>query len=157
MRRTSLLIILLSVIAAILQPGMTLLAQAESATLTEQLAKAKVTRLAKTVTVEMKNFAFVPETVEINVGDTVTWVNRDDAQHTATSDGPSAFSTGLLAKGDSASITFTMPSDMKGFAYYCIPHKSFMTGHVRVLLPGSVPMRMAHGKVDKKADKKVDR
>jgi plastocyanin len=96
---------------------------------------------AKTVIVEMKDFAFVPETVEINVGDTVTWINRDTVAHTATRDAIPAFNTGFLNKGESASVTFTAASDSTGFEYYCIPHQSFMKGHVRVSLPGSVSRR----------------
>lgn len=37
--------------------------------------------------VEMRNFAYVPARLEVAVGDTVVWVNRDVAPHTATAGG----------------------------------------------------------------------
>jgi plastocyanin len=153
MRRASLQTIVVLVFATVLLLWMTLSAQEKSVRSPEHSGKKRATRVAKTVTVEMKDFAFVPETVEINVGDTVTWVNRDTAEHTATRNDPPAFNTGLLAQGESGSITFTAPSDMKGFEYFCIPHQSFMRGHVRVMLPGSAPMRTTHAKAVKRTGK----
>src|SRR5947209_3429617 len=41
---------------------------------------------AATTTNMIMNFAFVPKTLTINAGDTVTWVNHDTAAHTSTSD-----------------------------------------------------------------------
>src|SRR5690348_16933901 len=35
-----------------------------------------------TKTVEIKNYAFSPATLTVNVGDTVTWTNKDTAPHT---------------------------------------------------------------------------
>jgi len=39
----------------------------------------------KTYTVEIKGFKFVPEKLEVNVGDTVIWKDEDIVPHTATS------------------------------------------------------------------------
>ena len=39
---------------------------------------------ARTHTVEIRNFGFSPARLELAVGDTVVWVNRDAAPHTAT-------------------------------------------------------------------------
>src|SRR5438876_356438 len=50
-------------------------------------------------TVTIQSFAFTPLT--ITVGDTVTWQNRDDTTHTATSDA-NAFDTGQLPPGASS-------------------------------------------------------
>jgi len=36
--------------------------------------------------IEIKNFAFAPSTLEINVGDMVTWDNKDSATHSIKSD-----------------------------------------------------------------------
>ena len=45
---------------------------------------------------EMRDFAFTPVRIAINVGDTVRWTNQDGAAHTATSGSPalSSFSVG---------------------------------------------------------------
>src|SRR5439155_563684 len=96
MRRASAKAVPVFVFALILMVWMTLPAQDKPATVAEPPAKERAARSAKTVVVEMKGFAFVPETVEINVGDSVQWVNRDTAQHTATRTDAPAFNTGLL-------------------------------------------------------------
>lgn len=83
-------------------------------------------------TIEMRDFAFSPQTVEIRVGDRVTWTNRDSVEHNAT-DG--SFDTGLLAEGESASIRFTAPGT---YAFFCEPHPS-MTGTVIVRSTAAPP------------------
>ena len=68
--------------------------------------------------VEIKNFAFGPKTITIKKGTKVAWTNQDSVSHTATADDGS-FDTGLLAKGESGSVTF----DKVGtFSYHCTPH-----------------------------------
>src|SRR3712207_9522603 len=42
--------------------------------------------LAADHAVAIQNFSFSPGTVTVNVGDTVTWTNNDEAPHTATAD-----------------------------------------------------------------------
>jgi plastocyanin len=54
--------------------------------------------------VELKNSAFVPNTVTIKRGGTVTFVNKDSVTHTATGDD---FDSGDLENGDSYDQTFT--------------------------------------------------
>jgi glucose/arabinose dehydrogenase/plastocyanin len=89
---------------------------------------------AATVTILMQGSAFVPSTQTINVGDTVTWINRDAViQHTATSgangisDG--AWSSPFLNQNESYSHTF----DAAGvFPFFCIPHSAFMRGTITV-------------------------
>lgn len=87
--------------------------------------------------VEMKDFAFNPKEVVVEVGDTVRWTNNDGARHDAKRDDAPTFNTGLLDPGVSAEVVFTEASDAVGFSYYCTPHASFMTGKVIVMLPGS--------------------
>lgn len=68
--------------------------------------------------VDIVNFAYSPKTVTIKAGGQVTWTNKDAVAHTATADDGS-FGTGLLAQGDSESVTF----DKAGtYTYYCKPH-----------------------------------
>lgn len=58
---------------------------------------------AETHVVEIEGFAFSPAELNVAVGDTVVWINRDVAPHTATaSDG--SFDSGRLRKNDEWSV-----------------------------------------------------
>jgi plastocyanin len=83
------------------------------------------TGLAKTASVEMKEFLFQPSTVEIAVGGTVTWTNADPTAHTVTGEG---WASGELAKGATFSHTF---ATVGTYVYSCGIHPS-MTGEVVV-------------------------
>ncbi len=89
--------------------------------------------LAATRGVAIRDFAFSPPTVEIRVGDTVTWTNRDSVAHTATARNGS-FDTGLLAEGASGSVRFTAAGT---YRYLCTPHPE-MTGTVVVRSAGTI-------------------
>jgi plastocyanin len=89
--------------------------------------------LAATRGVDIRDFAFSPRTIEIRVGDTVRWTNRDSVAHTATARNGS-FDTGLLADGESGSVRFTAAGT---YRYVCTPHPD-MTGTVVVRAPGTV-------------------
>jgi len=81
---------------------------------------------------------FVPSTVTIEVGDTVTWDNTDTAAHTATggsaADGPSGvFDSSLIMAGGSYSYT----ADTAGtFDYFCMVHP-WMEGTIIVDAAGA--------------------
>ena len=81
---------------------------------------------AATVTVEIKDSAYHPETVRIRVGETVKWVNRDAMGHSATRDAADPrFDTGVLSpQAESAAIRFDTASDATGWQYRCK-----VTGH----------------------------
>ncbi len=68
--------------------------------------------------VEIVDFTFAPETIEVPVDTKVTWTNSDTSPHTATADDGS-FDTGDLDKNDSAGITFNETGE---FTYYCRFH-----------------------------------
>ena len=90
-------------------------------------------RVSATSGVVIQNFDFNPGTIEVKVGDRVTWTNQDGTEHTATSTS-GEFDTGLLNRGESGSHTF----DRAGtYSYICRPHRSFMKGTVRVSARGS--------------------
>lgn len=72
----------------------------------------------KTVQVEIKSFAFVPASVEIALGDTVRWTNRDFAPHTATAD-DRAWDTGQLKAEASGEFRPTKAGTIK---YHCQYH-----------------------------------
>lgn len=78
--------------------------------------------------VTIADFNFTPASITVHVGDTVQWVNNGPSAHTATADNGS-FNTGVLQKGQSASVTFHSPGT---FAYHCAIHP-FMHGTVVVL------------------------
>jgi plastocyanin len=80
------------------------------------------------------DFKFSPGTTTIHVGDTITWTNSGPSPHTATANNGS-FDTGTLAKGASASHTFTQSGT---FAYICTIHP-FMHGTVVVLAAAKTP------------------
>jgi plastocyanin len=81
------------------------------------------------VGVSIENFAFSPQTIEIAVGDTVTWTNNDSTSHTASqSPSGSGFQSGTLAPGASFSQTFDTPGT---YDYFCEFHAN-MTGAVVV-------------------------
>jgi plastocyanin len=76
---------------------------------------------AAPVTVEMANFAFVPNEMTVPVGTAVTWVNKDSGpRHSATAaDG--SFDTGLFDSGEESTLTFDTPGT---YIYYCSLHGS---------------------------------
>ena len=82
---------------------------------------------------EEANKCFIPASVSIKKGDTLTWKNNDSAAHTVTSgspaEGPSGiFDSSLLIGGGSFEHTF----DSSGsYDYFCMVHP-WMTGNVQV-------------------------
>src|SRR5215213_4393626 len=81
----------------------------------------------KTTTVSIKDFAFNPPNATVAPGTTVTWVNNDQAPHTATAD-DGAFDSGTLQPGQSFSFTF---DEAGTYAYHCNIHPD-MTATVTV-------------------------
>ena len=71
--------------------------------------------------------AYSPLKLEVKVGTTVTWTNKDSMPHTVTSgvsDGSlgkpdNIFDSGNFAKGETFSYTF---DEVGEFPYFCIPH-----------------------------------
>ncbi len=68
--------------------------------------------------IEIDNFSFVPQTVTVEAGTTVRWVNRDDVPHTVVGTAKE-FSSRVLDTGDEYTHTFTTPGS---FEYYCSVH-----------------------------------
>ena len=71
---------------------------------------------------------FVPPNVTVRAGTTLTWLDRDSADHSATSSDGS-FDTGVLSHDGSKSITLKKP----GTYSYSDIIESDMTGSVRVV------------------------
>lgn len=95
---------------------------------------------AATHAVAIADFAFSPPILTITAGDTVTWMNEDQAVHTATS-ATGAFDSGDLAQGASFSFTFTTPGT---YAYLCSPHPD-MTGQIVVVAAAPAPTASTGG------------
>jgi len=75
--------------------------------------------------VSIENFAFVPATVTIAVGDTVRWTNNDSIDHTVTAGASGAetgeFDSGNIAAGGTFERTFTSAAALD---YFCQIHPS---------------------------------
>ena len=82
----------------------------------------------QTYNIEIKGFAFSPQTLTIKQGDSITWTNKDYAEHTVTSNSGKELDSKLLSKGQSYSHTFNTKGE---FAYHCTPHPS-MKGKIIV-------------------------
>ena len=82
--------------------------------------------------VAIQTFQFQPSPLEIPVGSTVSWANRDAILHTVTSGAPSAadgrFDGALDGAGTLYQVTFT---EAGTYAYFCARHEA-MRGEVRV-------------------------
>lgn len=97
------------------------------------------------------NFRYEPGTLEVNVGETVTFVNDSDASHTVTAyqdkipEGGSFFSSGsysseqearnnptdgMLMNGESFDVSFEKPGT---YYFFCVPHEKMgMKGKIVV-------------------------
>ena len=82
------------------------------------------------VNVDIADFAFSPDPLDVAVGTKVTWTNKDSFAHTATATGEAdvAFDSKSLDSGNSYSYTFAKAGT---FTYRCAIHNS-MTGTVVV-------------------------
>jgi len=84
---------------------------------------------AATTNVSIVDLAFQPNTINVQLCDTVIWTNNGDFVHTVTSDGGAGPLNSLdLSKGDAYSFTFLSEGTYK---YHCTKHPS-MTGTVTV-------------------------
>jgi plastocyanin len=79
------------------------------------------------IVVNAESNSFSPNPVEVEVDETVTWINDDSGRHTVTSkDG--VFDSGIMGKGQSFSFTFDKAGQ---YPYFCSPHPG-MVGTVVV-------------------------
>ena len=82
--------------------------------------------------VAIRGYAFLPDTLRISAGTTVTWVNCDDLAgtdaHTTTSDVTGLWSSPLFANGETYARAFGAPGE---FHYHCQPHPA-MRGMILV-------------------------
>ncbi|HLY75187.1 MAG TPA: cupredoxin family copper-binding protein [Planctomycetota bacterium] len=84
---------------------------------------------ATEVRVIILDFKFEPSSLTVAPGTTVTWTNRDDEPHSATSaEKPKLFDSGALDTAESYSFTFR---ERGSFPYFCKLHPH-MTGVIVV-------------------------
>jgi plastocyanin len=74
------------------------------------------------------DWGYDPSSIEVGVGDTVTWTNTGSVDHTVTSDDGS-FDSGSIAPGGTWSYTF---EEVGEYQYHCDPHP-FMVASVSVV------------------------
>lgn len=84
---------------------------------------------AATTGVSQVDFDFVPATVTIAVGDTVTWTNNGASAHTSTG---GSWDSGTMNPGNTFSHTFTAAGT---FPYHCEFHQSI--GMVGTIIVGA--------------------
>jgi plastocyanin len=77
-----------------------------------------VVATASEVTVDIRDFVYVPADLTVSAGTLVTWVNHDSAPHTATG-ASSSWDTGRLDGNDRGSVVFGEPGS---FPYFCAYH-----------------------------------
>ena len=82
---------------------------------------------ATDVRIRITDFKYAPAKVRVKAGSSVTWVNEDDAPHTATAQDQS-FDTDRLERSDRKAVKLDKPGS---YRYYCVFHR-FMEADVIV-------------------------
>ena len=82
------------------------------------LVQAKPSRASKAVEITIKGMRFTPDNVTIKAGQSVTWTNTDQRDHTVAADDGS-FNSGNLGPGDSFTFKFAKGGKFK---YACSLH-----------------------------------
>jgi plastocyanin len=81
--------------------------------------------------IEIKDFAFNPQTLTVKSGEKITWINRDEEPHTVVSVGKKFKKSTALDTDE----TFTLTAGAPGtYTYFCSVHPK-MTGTIVVVKP----------------------
>jgi plastocyanin len=80
----------------------------------------------KSYIVEIKQMQFIPAVVNAQIGDTVTWINKDIVNHDVTEVATGAWTSGVMTLGKSWSLVIANSWD-----YYCSIHV-VMIGRINV-------------------------
>ena len=78
--------------------------------------------------IEIKDFAFNPQTITVKSGEKVTWINRDEEPHTVVSVGKQFKKSTALDTDQEFTITVGAPGT---YEYFCSVHPK-MTGTIVV-------------------------
>ncbi|HEX4706703.1 MAG TPA: cupredoxin family copper-binding protein [Candidatus Udaeobacter sp.] len=79
--------------------------------------------------IEIKDFAFNPQTITVKSGDKVTWINRDEEPHTVVSVEKQFKKSSALDTDQEFTITAGAPGT---YTYFCSVHPK-MTGTIVVV------------------------
>lgn len=75
--------------------------------------------------------SYSPSSIQINAGDTVQWISRDNNDvHTVSHNDLTTFRSGILNEGETFEHTFSAAGD---FSYFCEVHGPEMAGTVKVV------------------------
>jgi quinohemoprotein ethanol dehydrogenase len=96
--------------------------------------------VAKANQVKIDDYTYGPSRITVTTGTKVTFTNSGVTPHNASSSDGGGWDTGLLAKGESASVTFNQPGT---YTYVCTPHPSMIgqiivTGQAVAAVPATV-------------------
>ncbi|WIX90832.1 cupredoxin family copper-binding protein [Amycolatopsis sp. DG1A-15b] len=92
---------------------------------------------AATQQVMMQGYAFSPAALTVRVGDTVTWMQHDEAPHdVVTTSAPVAFRSPQLSAGQSWSYTFRQAGT---YQYYCSVHPDMRASVTVLPAPTTAP------------------
>jgi plastocyanin len=86
------------------------------------------TGTAKENKIEIKDFAFNPQTITVKSGEKITWINRDEEPHTIVSVEKQFKKSSALDTDQEFTITAGAPGT---YTYYCSVHPK-MTGTIVV-------------------------
>jgi quinohemoprotein ethanol dehydrogenase len=78
--------------------------------------------------IKIEDYSYGPQRITVAAGTKVTFTNNGSQPHNAMSADAGGWDTGMLAKGETASVTFNRPGS---FTYICTPHPS-MIGQIIV-------------------------
>ena len=79
--------------------------------------------------VTISNFTYSPSTINVSVGDTVTWRNNDSAPHTVTSDTGTELQSSSIAQGGTYQHIFATAGS---YSYHCTIHSTMPHASVAV-------------------------
>jgi len=78
--------------------------------------------------IEIKDFAFNPQSITVKSGETITWINRDEEPHTVVSVGKQFKKSSALDTDQTYTIVAGAPGS---YSYFCSVHPK-MTGTIVV-------------------------
>jgi plastocyanin/glucose dehydrogenase len=106
--------------------------------------------VAHTDTVNIADYTYGPLRISVTTGSKVTFTNVGAQPHNAASADAGGWDTGMLAKGEKATVTFNRPGT---YTYICTPHPS-MIGQIIVTgeAIGSAPATVVEGAGSKRSE-----
>jgi plastocyanin len=87
--------------------------------------------VVKASAVQLEDYRYNPARITVAAGTKVTFSNAGTQPHNASSSDGDGWDTGLLARGETATVTFNRPGT---YAFSCTPHPS-MIGQIIVTGP----------------------